>query len=309
MIQEFMFLSSDGHSNIQGYQIAPAEEPLAILQIVHGMSEYFTRYEGFADYLAQNGILVVGHDHIGHGKSADPENYGYFGAKDGWKFWIEDVHALRRIIQEKYPQVPYVILGHSMGSFILRAYLIQYGQGLAGAIITGTSGVNRLNGFGRLTVKAMRKVFGGRYRSQLVHDLAFGSNNKKIPSPKNIYEWLSSDVKVSTKYAEDPMCNFIFTLAGFADLFSILAYVSHKDWAEKVPREFPVLLASGLMDPVGQYGKGPSEVYEKLKKTGHEDVALLLYEDMRHEILNERGRAAVYGDMRDFILDAAQVDV
>ena len=308
MIQEFTFLSSDGRSNIHAYKIEPKEEPCAILQIVHGMSEYFTRYEGFADYLSESGILVVGHDHIGHGKSAEPENYGYFGAKGGWKFWVEDTHTLRRIMQDKYPDLPYVILGHSMGSFILRAYLTKYGEGLSGAIITGTSGQNRLNGFGLAVVKALRKIFGGRYRSQLVHNLAFGANNKKIPSPKNIYEWLSSDAKISAKYAEDPMCNFIFTLAGFADLFGILAFVSRKDWAGKVPKEIPILLASGLLDPVGKYGEGPFEVYEKLKETGHDDVALLLYEDMRHEILNEKGKAAVYGDMRDFILDAAEID-
>ena len=308
MIKEATFLSSDGKSNIHYYKVIPKSEPRAILQIVHGMSEYFARYEGFAKYLNESGILVVGNDHIGHGKSSDPQDYGYFGPKDGWKFWIEDVHALRSIMQKKYPDIPYIMLGHSMGSFILRAYLTKYASGLWGAIITGTSGKNPLNGFGLVVVKALRRFYGGHYRSQLVHDLAFGSNNKKILYPKNIYEWLSRDEKISTKYGEDPMCNFIFTLAGFSDLFNILSFVSKNDWAQKVPKELPIMLASGLMDPVGKYGQGPSQVYEKLEKTGHKEVSLYLYEGMRHEILNEQGRAAVYGDMKDFIMSVAGLD-
>ena len=140
MITESTFLSRDGKTDIHFYKTDSREKPKAILQIVHGMTEYFGRYEGFAEYLSENGILVVGHDHIGHGKSAVPDDYGYFGPKDGWKIWIEDVHSLREMIQKEYPGVPYVILGHSMGSLILRSYLIKYSKGLSGAILTGTAG-------------------------------------------------------------------------------------------------------------------------------------------------------------------------
>lgn len=308
MIIESTFLSADGITHIHYYTSVVSGKPKAILQIVHGMTEYFGRYQGFAEYLSEQGVLVIGHDNIGHGKSAQPEDYGYFGPKDGWKFWIEDVHTLRDIIQKEYPSIPYIILGHSMGSLILRAYLIKYSEGLAGAILTGTAGKNSLNKVGLCIVSAMRKIFGDRHRSDFVHSMAFGSNNKNIPMPKNSYEWLSTDEDISSEYAEDPMCTFIFTLAGFTDLFSLLAFVSHKTWPEKMPTELPILVASGLMDPVGKYGKGPSEVYENLTKAGNPNVSLFLYEDMRHEILNERGRIAVYGDMKTFIEKAAKID-
>lgn len=308
MIAESNFLSADGRTDVHFYTVEACGEPKAILQIVHGMTEYFGRYEGFAEYLSENGILVIGHDHIGHGKSANPEDYGYFGSKDGWKIWIEDVHILRNMIQKKHPGIPYFILGHSMGSLILRAYLIRYREGLAGAILTGTAGKNNLNGLGLILVAAMRKIYGDRHRSQFVHDMAFGSNNKKVKTPKNKYEWLSTDEVISNKYADDPMCTFIFTLAGFTDLFNLLAFVSQDDWAGKIPCDIPVLLASGLMDPVGKYGKGPSEVCENLTKAGNTNVSLFLYEDMRHEILNERGRAAVYGDMLNCILGEVKAD-
>lgn len=302
MILESTFLSADGKTNVHFYKTEVSGEPKAVLQIVHGMTEYFGRYEGFAEYLSENGILVVGHDHIGHGKSSTPEDFGYFGPKDGWKIWIEDVHILRKMIQKENPNTPYIILGHSMGSLILRAYLLQYSEGLSKVILTGTAGKNSLNGIGLLMVAVLRKIYGDRHRSFFVHRMAFGSNNKKIKMLKNGYEWLSTDERISSKYADDPMCTFIFTLAGFADLFNLLAFVSRDDWAGKVPSDLPVLLASGLMDPVGKYGKGPSEVFENLTMADNTNVSLFLYEDMRHEILNERGRAAVYGDMRNFIL-------
>jgi len=270
------------------------------------MTEYFGRYEGFAEYMTENGILVVGHDHIGHGKSADPKDYGYFGPKDGWRVWIEDVHTLRVKTQEEYPGIPYFVLGHSMGSLILRAYLLKYSEGLCGAILTGTAGKNPLNKFGLFLVSAMRKIFGDRHRSRFIHRLAFGSNNKKVKTPKNGYEWLSTDDNVSCRYADDPMCTFIFTLAGFYDLFSLLEFVTSDTWAAGMPADLPVLLASGLLDPVGDYGRGPSEACEALSEAGNESVSLYLYEDMRHEILNEKGRAAVYGDVRQFISEALE---
>lgn len=308
MIVESTFLSADGQTDIHYYKSTVLGEPKAILQIVHGMTEYFGRYEGFSEYLNEHGILVIGHDNTGHGKSAQPEDYGYFGPMDGWKFWIEDVHILRNIIQKEYPSTPYIILGHSMGSLILRAYLLKYSEGLSGVILTGTAGKNRLNKVGLLIVSAMRKIYGDRHRSNFVHALAFGNNNKKVPTVKNTYEWLSTDDDISNRYAKDPMCTFIFTLAGFTDLFNLLDFVSQKSWAKKVPVGIPILLASGLLDPVGDYGKGPSEVCENLTKAGHSNVSLFLYEDMRHEILNERGRIAVYSDMKTFIEEVAEID-
>ncbi|HCU08443.1 MAG TPA: hypothetical protein DF480_05725 [Clostridiales bacterium] len=308
MMIESSFPGTDGKSIIHSYRMEMQGAPSAILQIVHGMSEYFLRYEGFADYLAGQGILVTGHDQAGHGSSAGPEDYGYFGAESGWLHLVEDVQRLREAVQAEYPGVPYFMLGHSMGSFIVREYLTRYGEGLSGAVITGTAGHNPLNRPGIPLVKLLRLRYGDRHRSSFVHTMAFGGNNRKIGSPANLYEWLSSDQKVSDSYVQDPQCGFVFTLAGFQDLFTLLDRVSRKDWAGKVPAGLPVLLASGLADPVGQYGKGPAEVYERLRQTGHDQVALRLYEDMRHEILNEKGQAAVYGDIRDFIRDVIGTD-
>jgi alpha-beta hydrolase superfamily lysophospholipase len=308
MMIKSSFPGSDGKSTIHCYRTQIQGEPSAALQIVHGMSEYFLRYEGFAAYLAEQGILVAGHDHAGHGSSADPEDYGYFGAENGWLCLVEDVQRMRESVQADYPDVPYFILGHSMGSFVLREYLTRYAQGLSGAIITGTAGRNPMNRPGILLVKLLRMRYGDRHRSSIIHTMAFGGNNRKIGSPANLYEWLSSDQKVSDSYVQDPQCGFVFTLAGFQDLFTLLDRVSGKDWAGKVPADLPMLLASGLMDPVGHYGKGPAEVYERLRQSGHDRVALRLYEDMRHEILNEKGQAAVYGDIRDFIREVSEDD-
>ncbi|MFA7463116.1 MAG: alpha/beta hydrolase [Anaerovoracaceae bacterium] len=308
MMTENQFPGSDGKSTIRWYRTPMECPPSAVLQIVHGMSEYYLRYEGFAAYLADQGIFVAGHDQAGHGNSADPQAYGYFGVENGWRYLVEDVHRLRRIIRDEYKDIPYFILGHSMGSFVLREYLTCHGEGLSGAVITGTSGSNPMNRPGILLVRLLRKLYGDMHRSSFVHTMAFGGNNRKIGSPANLYAWLSSDQNVSDSYVRDPRCGFVFTLAGFQDLFTLLDRVSRKDWAGKVPQELPVLLASGLMDPVGNYGKGPAEVYERLKRSGHGQVALRLYEDMRHEILNEKGQKTVYSDIIDFIKDVSETD-
>ena len=262
MMTESTFTGSDGKSRIRSYRRDPAGKPIAILQIVHGMSEYFLRYEGFADYLAESGILVAGQDLAGHGSSAAPEDYGYFGHENGWLNLVEDVHRLK----DRSGGVPghsLFILGHSMGSFIVREYLTRHGEGLSGAVITGTSGRNRLNGLGILLVRLLRKIYGDRHRSHFVHTMAFGGNNRRIGSPANLYAWLSSDPKVSDSYVRDPQCGFVFTLAGFQDLFTLLARGSRNDCATEVPEELPLFLASDAGSG-GAYG-GPAQVYEELE--------------------------------------------
>jgi len=300
-LKQRIFPGADGASRIRYYETAMQSEPKAVLQVVHGMSEYFLRYEAFAGYMAARGIVVVGHDHAGHGQSAAPEDYGYFGHEHGWKYLVEGVDRARRIAQDAYPGLPYVMLGHSMGSLVLREYLTIRADGLAGAIITGTAGRNALTPLGISIVRMLRLRYGDRYRSQFVHTMVFGGNNRRIGSPANLYEWLSSDRTISDSYANDPQCGFVFTLAGFNDLFTLTHRVSKRGWARRVPAGLPMLFLSGAQDPVGGYGEGPEEVAEALRKAGSYDVTLKLYDNMRHEVLNEKDRGAVYDDVLEFI--------
>ena len=299
---EKTFLSKDGKSTIHYYVWEPVGEPAAILQITHGMAEHMDRYAPFAEYLNGYGILVCGHDHIGHGRSADPEDWGYFGEHDGWKIFVQDVEQLHQIMKVQYMDTPYFIMGHSMGSFVARAWLAMYGTGVDGAIIMGTAGANPALGVAKTLVKSIRKSKGSRHISGLITKLAFGSYNKRIKPNRTPYDWLTRDGEIVDKYIADPACGFTFTTAGYADLFNLIGYISSENWYKLIPKSLPILFVAGAEDPVGAYGAGPAEVAEGLETAGCTDVSLILYEGMRHEILNEFGKEAVYEDLRRFIL-------
>ncbi len=304
-MENFKILSSNGKTQLECTEWKPYAEPKAILQIVHGMCEYVGRYDAFAQFLNKENILVVGDDHLGHGHSAD-EGYGYFGEQDGWKRLIDDECLLAKTMQEKYPNVPYILLGHSMGSFIARGVLAtETAKTFSGAIIMGTAGTNNAINLGLTIIKLLRKIKGSKSHSKLITGMAFGSYLKNIENPVNNSAWLSHDDNVCISHATDPMCKFTFTLAGYEDLFRLLKYINSDEWYAKLPQNLPILVTSGWEDPVGDYGKGPAEVVEKIKKANCE-VAAIFYEGMRHEILNEIGKETVYDDMLAFILDASE---
>jgi len=296
------FLSTDGKSNIH-VKTWLVENPKAILQITHGMSEYIERYDAFAKFLNSNGIAVVGHDHIGHGQSANPKDYGYFGEKDGWLCFAADVEKMFEITKAEYPNTPYFLMGHSMGSFVARAWFSKHCKDIDGIIFMGTAGSNPALGLGKALVSTIRAFKGSRHHSRTVTAVAFGTYNDHIPNYKTYNDWLTRDQAVVDEYVKDPSCGFVFTLAGYADLFNLLSYINSNQWYKDIPKDIPILLIAGDDDPVGSYGKGPTEVAAKLEEAGCEDVSLLLYEGMRHEILNEFGKEAVMEDLKRFILD------
>lgn len=287
------------------YVYVPAvEKPQGILQIAHGMCEYLERYEPFIEFMVENGWIVCGNDHLGHGRTAGDENkYGYMGGADGWRNMVKDMHTLTRRMQELHPGLPYFLLAHSMGSFLGRAYMIQYGTELSGAVIMGTgSGIGQLPSLAALgVIRLMSLIKGDHYRSDALQKLVFGGYLKRISNPVTDSDWISSDPSVVEKYKNDPMCTFIFTLSGFRNLIHVLKFVSAPSWARQVNPELPVYLVSGAEDPVGNYGKGPQLVAKRLQKAGVKDVTLKLYPDYRHEPLNEVGREKVYADVLNWL--------
>lgn len=296
------FNSTDGTSTVKYRIWEAAGEAKAILQIIHGMSEHIGRYDAFASWLADKGVTVVGDDHIGHGMSSAPEDYGYFGENDGHKRLVDDEEELRLIIRAKYPDVPYFILGHSMGSFMLRAWLAFYGakSDIAGAVIMGTCGPNKLLSAGILLTKILKLVKGGRAKSKLLDDLTLGPYRKPFTGEASRNAWLSTVPKVSADYDADPMSGFPFTVAGYADLFALIDFVTSEAWYGMVPKDIDLLVCSGKEDPVGDFGKGPELTAEKLRDAGC-SVELKLYEGMRHEVLGEANKDDVWKDMLDFL--------
>lgn len=304
--ETFTFESRDGKTKLHAVRWIPEGKVICILQIVHGMSEYVERYEEFACYMAQKGILVTGEDHLGHGKSV-PEGgiYGYFCEQDPATVVVRDVHRLKKMTQEEYPGVPYVILGHSMGSFILRNYMCRYGTGIQGAVILGTGhmpvpAITCAKGFTRV----LKLLTGDMRVSKLLDKIAFGSYNKRIPEPKTEYDWLAAREAVVEDYINDPLCGAKFTVNGFGTLFELLLRAHKVENMKKIPKELPVYLMAGEEDPVGDYAEGVRRLFEDYKnKLGMEHVELKLYPGDRHEILNENDRQQVYETLYPWIME------
>ena len=284
---EFYFPSNSGLADIHAASYKPEGEIRAVLQIAHGMAEHLERYEPFAEVLCANGIAVYINDHLGHGKSVkNDDELGYFGKKEGWKNFIDDCYRLTRMAKEENPGKPLIFFGHSMGSFVARAYCLQHANDIAGAVYCGTAGPNPAAGMGSLIAAAIGKIKGDHYRTKLVDKIAFGAYNNKFEQ-RTAFDWLSRDEFQVDKYVADKYCGFLFTAYGYRDLTSLLGFVSGKNWFESLDKELPVLMISGAMDPVGSFGKGIDQVYDKLTAAGKKNLQKILYPDGRHEILNE----------------------
>ncbi len=287
--KEFTFKSVSGLCNIHAASYKPQNisDIKAVIQIAHGMTEHLERYEAFIDVLCQNGFAVYINDHLGHGQSiASKEDLGYFGEKDGWKNFIEDCKQLLDIAKVENPGKPYIFFGHSMGSFVSRSFSYKYSKDLSGAVFCGTSGPNPAAGLGAKIAGAIGKVKGSHYLSHFIDNLAFGSYNKKFEN-RTKFDWLTRDEFQIDKYVADEFCGFLLTAYGYRDMFTLLQTVSTKKWFENYPKDLPVLLISGDMDPVGSYGKGVQKVHDNLKQAGKTNVTMHLYKGARHEILND----------------------
>ncbi len=271
-----------------------------IISIAHGMAEYSDRYTDIAKYLCNNGYVVFFHDHAGHGKSvSSDEDLGFFCKDNGYEKVVDDVKDVIKKAKELYPGLPVILWGHSMGSFIVRRFIAKYPLEASAAVICGTSGANPAASAGIMIAKAISKLLGAHHRSNLLDTMAFGAYNKKFQK-KTGFEWLSANEQNVNDYVADELCGYKFTASGFKDLFSLLASVSSKEWYTQVPETMPLYLIAGDMDPVGNYGKGVTEVYEKLQKTGHGNVSIKLYSGLRHEIHNESERQTVLDDILAF---------
>lgn len=292
--KEFNFPSSSGLCDIFAQSFIPDSGNVkAVIQISHGMAEHSDRYIPFAEKLCEAGYAVFTNDHLGHRRSVkDDSMLGFFGSEKGYMNIVNDCKKLTEIAKAEYPDVPYFFFGHSMGSFIARCYTKYYGDGIDAAVYCGTSGPNPGASAGIAIAKLIGKAKGEMYRSKFIDSVAFGAYNKKTDK-KTAFDWLTKDENKVDEYIADEYCGFLFTAAGYKDLFSALNEANANDWYQSFNKELPVLLIAGEDDPVGAYGKGVTKVYENLKNTGHGDVTLKLYPTDRHEILNETDREDV----------------
>ena len=305
----FDYPSADGKSTINAKlwtntkygtnEQAGAEQPCGIVQIVHGMAEYIDRYDDLARYFVSRGFVVCAEDHIGHGgTAASEEEYGHMPVDGGKDILLADVKELHDKVAGCFPDVPYVLYGHSMGSFIARAYIARFGDGLDACVLSGTGNVPAgLSKFGRGLARLLAKMRGETYRSALIDGMGAGGYGKQIKNARTPLDWLSNDEAVVDAYIADPKCGFMFTVGGYATLLDLTSEVVTPECASQVPKALPILLAAGDGDPVGDMGKGVRAAAELLRSAGVICVDEKIYEGMRHEIHNEVDKARVYDDI------------
>lgn len=296
-IEEFTYPSSDGEHSVHAVLWLPENgQPRAVVQLVHGICEYILRYDPFAQYLTEHGFAVCGNDHLGHGKTAKgPEEYGYFS---DWFHLVKDVRALRVKMGERFPALPYFLLGHSMGSFVTRTYLIDYPGTLTGCILSGTGQE------GAATVAAGKFLtsLGDPHKvNKLFYSLSIGAYNNAFKPARTPSDWICRDEKVVDAYLADPLCNFQTTAGMNHAMMTGLQYIARGENLAKMSKDTPVLFFAGDKDPVGAMGKGVQKVAGWFREAGVKEVSVQLYPGGRHEMLNELNKAEVFADVLSWI--------
>lgn len=304
-VQPIEYKSSREHRKSWGVLWLPdTDGPVkGMIQLCHGMCEYTERYAPLAGWLCERGYAVCGNDHMGHKNTAklSAQRLGYFGGMGSWPYLIEDVELLRKNLAPRFRDTPWIMLGHSMGSFVARLYAEKYGEHLDALILSGTGGTNPLLGAGKAMARSSVAFKGPMYVSKAVDMMVSGNFNRRIKDARTTSDWISHDTEAVNKYVNDDYCNFKFTASAYHDLFTMMEQCNRRRWFEELPKELPTLIFSGDEDPVGDYGKDPAQVAHRLRSAGMQNVELRLYKGGRHEMLNETNRNEVYEDVYDWI--------
>ena len=305
---EFSFLSSNGINTIRGIKVYAETGPYkAIVQISHGMVEHYDRYMDFMEYMAGQGFVMCMNDHLGHKHSVDSDDQlGYFAPQNGYIHVLSDLLTTAHMIKEEFPDLKLFMLGHSMGSFFARVFTRSHGDVIDGVLISGTGGPNKAAKAAGTIIKTMKLVKGEKHRSQFINKVAFGSYLDKIENPITAYDWITRDIEMIKKYANDKYCQFVFTLNGFETLMEIINLSNADSTYANTDKTMPVFIFSGSMDPVGDYGMGVMRVFDNYKKVGCTDVEVKIYDGGRHEMLNEINRPEVYEDVKNWLVSRAE---
>lgn len=285
-------------------QWIPKDEPKGAVQIVHGMAEHIMRYEEVANFLMNQGYVVVGHDHLGHGMSLNQDKeFGFFSEVNGNEKVLTDIYTVLRDAKQQFSELPYFLMGHSMGSFLSRQFVhTYYDIPISGAIFVGTGHPpsGQLKSAKALT-SILIKLKGKHYRSKLVDSMLFGSKDFKALPKTDPLRWINSIEEEVQIYKDDPACGFTFTLQAFQDMFVGILTLKDKENLKKIKKNLPVLFISGQDDPVGAMGKAVVQAAKSLEDVGLNDVEVKLYSGARHEVLRDHSKHQVFEDVVKFL--------
>ena len=301
MRENFKFADSEG-VELNVYKWSPEGEVLGVVQISHGMTENILRYDEFAKYLNNKGFIVYGHDHRGHGLTAkSKDELGYIADNEGFDWLVRDLYELMMMIKEENKGLPIYLFGHSMGSFVSQRFVELHGKEIDGLILSGSNGEpTKLAPIGIFLSNMEIKIFGRKHTSKMMDKLSFGDFNKKFKPNRTPYDWLCSEVD---KYIANEYCGFVCSASFYYDLLRGLRAIHKDENFSSIPKDLPIYILAGDMDPVGFFGKGIVNLYDKLKLTGVKDVEYKLYKNKRHEILNEDNKLEVMNDISTWLFN------
>ncbi len=302
-IENIEFMSYSKMANIKGKIYIPETKNIkGIIQIVHGMLEYFDRYLETIEFFLKEGYIVCGHDHLGHGESYNKKSErGYFGEENGYKALVEDTYSVTKYVKEKYPKLNYFIIGHSMGSFITRIVVSKYCSSFDGVIFIGTGGPNPLFKTGIEVANRIAKKKGGMYHSKMLVGMSNKFFNAGVPNQKTEHDWTTRDEEIIKKRIKDKKSDFYFSVKGYVDLFTLGKLANEPATLNKIDRKMHIGLFSGDKDPVGNYGKTVIKLYDYFEDNNFDNVYIKLYKGARHELLNELNREEVKKHLLKFI--------
>jgi len=300
MIQKTVVASDYDALTLSVAYCEPEAEPKGVLQIVHGMAEHKERYFAFMEYLAERGYASIIHDHRGHGESVKSEEDLGFMYEGGWIGMVEDVRKVQDLVKEKWPSVPVALMGHSMGSMVVRSFAKRYDDSIAKLIVCGCPSDNPAKGVGYMLASLIGKVKGERHRSKLLDNMSFGAYNKPFES-EGEFAWLSANNENVKAYVADPLCGYCFTANGFRNLLGVMKDCYSPEGWKMANAEMPVMFISGGDDPCRTSDKAFQKAVDFMRERGYKNVNSKLYPGLRHEILLEKEAEMVYADVAEFL--------
>ncbi len=296
-VKSFRIPSEQDNLLLSGFLVVPSKNPVGIVQISHGMAEHKKRYLSFMKYLAENSYIAIINDHRGHGESIrSAEDLGYF-YESGAVSLVEDLHQITKMIKREYQNLPLFLFGHSMGSRAARTYLQKYDEELSGLFVCGSPSFRSESKMGKSLIRFMSLLKGSHYRSPLLQNLLFGGYSKLFPAGASKNSWICANENTVKEYDDDPLCGFTFTLNGFYNLISLLETVYNPKNYHPKNKMLPISFISGANDPCFIDKERLGAAVLVLKQAGYQDVALKIYDNMRHEILNEENSSIVFSDV------------
>lgn len=276
-------------------------QPRGIIQFLHGMSEHKERYLPVMQYFTERGFVTIIHDHRGHGKSVRSEkDYGYM-YEAGTEAIIDDTYMVNEYVKSLYPQLPLILIGHSMGSLVARAFMRKYDDCIDALVLSGAPSKNSAVDAAVAIAKVQKKLLGGQHKGTLLNALAFGSYVAKFKGEKSKFAWVCSDTKVVEEYDNNPLCGYTFSIDGFLVLFDLMKQTFTKEGWNCAKPKMPILFVGGEEDPCIGGNKKYQEEMDFLKNAGYQNIDGILYPGMRHEVFNEKKCMQVFMDIEQFL--------